>query len=300
MKRAAKERSNRAGTWAVAVGILVIVLLVLALCARVVPAGYRGVIFRRTAGGVLPKSYSDGLVLVCPGVDDLVLYEVRSRTYTMSIAPLEGEVAGDDSLRGLTKDGQQVSLDLSLRYHPDPEDVWKLHREVGTDYVAKIIRPQLSSDGRLAVSQFVAGEVYSLKRREIQSIVANRVRTALAASYIVVDELLLRNVQFSPEFQTAIEQKQIAQQEAQRQQYMLKKEEQEKQRKIIEAKGEAQAIQLKAQALVSQPLVLQYEYVQGLPANLRVIVTDSNAIISLGELFAGRPTAPSPPSPPAR
>jgi prohibitin 2 len=300
MKGTARERSSRAGTWAVAVGVLVIVLLVLAFCTRVVPAGYRGVVFRRTAGGVLPKSYSEGLVLVWPGVDDLTLYEVRSRTYTMSIAPMEGEIAGDDSLRGLTKDGQQVSLDISLRYHPDPETVWKLHREVGTDYVAKIIRPQLSSDGRLAVSQFVADEVYSAKRREMQTIIADRVRAALANSYIVMDELLLRNVQFSPEFQTAIEQKQIAQQEAQRQQYVLKKEEQEKQRKIIEAQGDAKAIQLKAQALASQPLVIQYEYVQGIPGDLRVIVTDSNAIISLGELFTDRATAPSAPRPPAK
>ncbi|MFQ6099447.1 MAG: prohibitin family protein [Armatimonadota bacterium] len=283
------KRNGKVAIWAAVVGALVVVLLILSFCTRVIPAGHRGVIFRRTAGGVLPKAFDEGLVIIWPGVDDLTTSEVRSRTYTMSINPMEGEVVGDDSLRGKTKDGQQVSLDLSLRYHLDPDNVWRLHQEVGAGYVAKIIRPQLSSDARLAVSQFVADSIYSADRRKLQEIIAKSVAEGLAAKHIIVDELLLRNVQFSPEFQNAIEQKQIAQQEAQRQQYLLKKEEQEKERKIIEAEGDAKAIQLKAQALAEHPLLVEYEYVQNLPEDLDVVITDSNMIINLGDLFDGRP-----------
>ena len=65
----------------------------------------------------------------------------------------------------------------------------------------------------------------------------------LSKSYIALDELLLRNIGFSDAFATAIEQKQVALQDAERMKYVLQKEESEKQRKIIQATGEAEAIE---------------------------------------------------------
>ena len=62
----------------------------------------------------------EGLTLLIPFTQTAVIYDVRTVTYTMSKTPNEGDIRGDDSMTTLTSDGQQVDIDLSVRYHPDP------------------------------------------------------------------------------------------------------------------------------------------------------------------------------------
>src|SRR5205085_11851982 len=98
-------------------------------------------------------------------------------------------------------------------------------------------------------------------------------------NYLILDEVLIRRVVFDPDFQRAIEQKQIAQQQAQQMEYTLEKERLEKQRKIIEAEGEAEAIRLKGIALSNNPALIQYEYVQKITPGIRTIITDGKSIL---------------------
>jgi prohibitin 2 len=92
-------------------------------------------------------------------------------------------------------------------------------------------------------------------------------------------------VQFSHEFQQAIENKQIAQQEAQRMKYVLEKQELEKKRKIIEAEGESESLRLKGKALADNPLLIQYEYVKLLSPNIQAVITDQNAIFNFSDFL---------------
>jgi regulator of protease activity HflC (stomatin/prohibitin superfamily) len=203
----------------------------------------------------------------------------------MSSATLEGEMKGDDSLQALTSDGQNVYLDISVRFHPEPEQLVNLHKKIGEDYVNKVVRPQVRSIGRLVVSGFPVVDVYSGKRNEIQDTITRELRKSLAANFIALDEVLVRNVEFTKEFQRAIETKQIAQQEAQRMKYVLEKEELEKKRKIIEAEGEAESIRLKGRALSENPRLIQYEYVKLISPKVQAIITDQNTIINLSEFL---------------
>jgi regulator of protease activity HflC (stomatin/prohibitin superfamily) len=109
----------------------------------------------------------------------------------------------------------------------------------------------------------------------------------LARNYLVLDEALLRNVRFSDEFQQAIEQKQVAQQEVRRMQFVLDQVDKERRRKIIEAEGEAESIRLKAAALSQNPRLVEYEYVKNLPDGVRTVVTDGRTILNLGEATSG-------------
>ena len=203
----------------------------------------------------------------------------------MSSTSFEGEIKGDDSLQALTSDGQNVLLDISVRFHPDPAQLIQMHKTIGEDYINKVVRPQLRSTGRLVVSGFPVIDVYSGKRNEIQDTIASELKTSLAANFITLDEVLLRNVQFSKEFQRAIETKQIAQQEAQQMKYVLEKEELEKQRKIIEAQGESESIRLKGKALSENPRLIQYEYVKLISPQVQAIITDQNTIINLSDFL---------------
>ena len=260
--------------------ILAGVLLVLFLLFRpyvVVPAGQRAAVFSLTSG-VLEKQLGEGFHFLLPVIHKPFLYDVRTRTYSMSRVHWEGEVQGDDSLSVLTADGQTVSVDISVRFRPDTENVWRLHKEVGTDYVNKVLRPEIRSQTRLAVSEFPVTEVYSAVRQVVEDRIESQLRESVKRTYLIIDEVLLRDIRFSAAFATSIVNKQIAEQNAQRMEYVLERTEKEKEQQIIEAEGEAQAIELKGRAVAENAMVIQYEYVRKVAPNVGTIITKGNTL----------------------
>lgn len=259
----------------------------------VVGAGERAVVFNRISG-TQQNQLDEGLHFVLPWAQVPVLYDVRSQTYTMSASNHEAnQQAGssNDALDALTADGLPVSLEMSVRFHIDPNNVWKLHQNVGPMYIEKIIRPQTRSHVRMVVAQYPVVDVYGSRRAKIIDQINERLRRLFAENNIVLDEALLRDVAFSTEFQQAIEQKQVAQQDVQRMTFVVEQADKERRRKIIEAEGEAESIRLKAAALAQNPQLVQYEYVKNLPDNVRTVVTDGRTIVNLGEVLNNSTTA---------
>jgi len=269
----------------IAVGALVTGFLVFRPFV-IVPAGERVVLFSLRRG-VIPTQLNEGFHFITPFIDHPEFYDARQQTYSISKTSWEGEVKGDDSIRCLTADGQEVSVELSVRFHIDPNSVWRLHKEIGKNYIGKILRPELRSHTRIAIAEFPADRVYSAERQAIQANLESRLRDKLAHNYIIVDEVLLRAISFSDTYQNAIIQKQISQQNAQRMQYVLAKEQQEKRRKIILAEGEAESIRLKGEAIATNPRVVAYQYVQKIAPNIKTIL--SSGSVSLPTIGTGKP-----------
>lgn len=272
--------------------IIVIILLVFAIVIMantvlVIDAGRVAVVFNTLTGGL--STMNSGTNLLIPGVQRPILYDTRIQSYTMSATYGEGEVKGDDAIDCLTKDGQVVRMDITARFHIDPLKAADLHKTIGPDYMNKVVRPEIRSAVRLSVSAYQVTEVYSEKRTAIQQSTIEMLTPKFTANYLILDEVLIRNVRFSPDFEKAIEQKQIAQQQAQQMQYVLEKEKLEKDRKIIEAQGEAEAIRLKAEVLASNPALIQYEYVQKLAPGVQTIITDGKSILNFGDLIKKQP-----------
>jgi prohibitin 2 len=265
------------------VGLVIFAIILLANTVLVIDAGHTAVIFNQVTGAL--SSDDQGTHFLIPGMQKPIIYDTRVQTYTMSATYGEGEVKGDDALETLTKDGQVVKLDVSVRFHIDKPQITTLHQKIGTGYIDKVVRPQVRNVIRLAVSGYPVTEVYTEKRIEIQNTSFKDLEPKFKANSLVLDEVLIRQVTFSPEFQKAIELKQIAQQDSQRMQYVLQKETQEKERKIIEAQGEAEAIRLKGVALANNPALIQYEYVQKITPGITTIITDGKSILSLGDLI---------------
>lgn len=260
----------------VMLGIAIFVLL-FANPLVTVGAGQRAVVFSLN-GGTLPGQLNEGLHLVTPFVQSVVFYDVRTQTYTMSATSWEGELKGDDSLSALTNDGQVVKVDISVRFHPDATKIYQIHQKVGPDFANKIIRPAVRSQVRVVIAQFPVNDVYAAKREEIERRIEANLRKSLADNNIILDEVLLRDVRFSEAFAGAIEQKQIAQQNAQRMQYVLQKAEKEKQQKILQAQGDARSIELRGQAIAQNSRVVQYEYARKIAPNVGAIITDGRGI----------------------
>ena len=263
--------------WAPAVLGALILLTLLAKPFVTVGSGQRAVVFS-LRGGTVPGQLNEGIHLLTPFVQSAVFYDVRTQTYTMSATTWEGEVKGDDSLSALTSDGQVVKIEISVRFRPDASKIYNLHQQVGPDYANKIIRPLIRSQVRVTVAQFPVNDVYSAKREEIERRITASLKKSLAENAIILDEVLLRDVQFSEAFAGAIEQKQIAQQNAQRMQYVLQKASKEKQQKILEAQGDARSIQLRGRAIAQNARVVQYEYARKIAPNVGAIITDGRSV----------------------
>ena len=264
-----KQKSSK-----IAIGLVALILVALMFKPWViVPAGHCAVLQNRAGGKV--RQVDEGISWKTPLLETVqAVYDVRTRTYTMSAQEWEGEVKGDDSLSVQTADGQRVSLDISVRFHPDRTHIAAIHQATGSDYMDKLIRPGIISITPNVVADYKVTAVYSASRQEIENQLTQQLKERLEPGLILVDEVLLRDVRFSPEFEQAIREKQIAEQDAERMTYVLQKAEKEKEQKIIEAEGEAQAIRLKGQAIATNAKVVQYEYLQKIAPNVKVIITD--------------------------
>lgn len=266
-------------------GLLLVVGFFLAASCVEVKGGERAVIYSKISG-VLPRPLGQGFHVLAPLIWQPTIYDVKTITYTMSGTPHEGQVRGDDAITSLTSDGLQVKVDLSIQFHVDPDKVAQLHQEIGPHYMEKIVRPQVRSDTRMVISEFRSTDIYTgVKREEIEKRIKERLSPRFAAVYLILENVLLRSVQFPEAFQAAIERKQVALQEAQKMDYVLQQARKERDRKIVQAEGEAAAIRRKAQALAENPQLIPYEYVQGLPEAPKTIVTDSKALLSLGDVL---------------
>jgi prohibitin 2 len=264
----------------VVIGFFVLVLFFATF--KTVPAGSRAVVFNNVSGGLSVRG--EGMTVLVPFMQSATMYDVRTSTYTMSRMTNEGQVRGDDSVPALTSDGQRVDLDISILFHPDPKQIAQLHQLIGPDYEAKIVRPAGRSVARTAVAKYTVIDVYGTKRTALQEEISAELKGLFEKSFIILDSLLVRNVDFTAEFKQAIEQKQIAQQDAERKKYELEKEKIEKERKVIEAEGDAEAIRLRGEALSRNPALIQYEYVQKIAPGVQTIISDGRSILSLGDL----------------
>jgi len=288
--------------------ILVIFLLVLALTLFsaalifIEPQEVGVVVSLLNRDGYRDDPFRSGLHWVAPLMEKVARYPIYWQTYTMSSAPLEGEKVGDDSIAARTSDGQAVFLDASVIYRIDSNEVIRIHIDLQDRYVVDFIRPVLRGIVRTEVSQFTADEVNSSKRKNLELILDEKIRAAFADKGFILDRFLLRNIGFSEEFATAIENKQVAEQQkiqrefeaeqirklAEGQRDKLKLEASGKaDATILEGEAEAKVILIKSQAeaealkLINEALqrnenLLIYRYIDKLGPGVQVMLVPSD------------------------
>ena len=282
---------------------LVIVLLVAAILLTSVGAGlvflqadeYGVVISAFTPNGYRTQALGPGLHWIIPFVESVQKYSIARQTYTMSSTTSEGQVQGDDSIQARTKDGQQIFIDASVIYAVDPTQLIALHITWQNRYEENVVRPVARAAIRDAVAQYGVEEIVSTKRADLENTITNTIKKSLADNHIIMNDFLLRNIRFSDEYAKAVEQKQIAEQQAQQAQFVVeqKKQEAEQARQtaqgaadaaVIAAKGAAEArlVQADAEAKANQllsasltPTLLQYQYILKLAPGVQTIFIPS-------------------------
>ncbi len=210
-------------------------------------AGVLSILGRARDGALL-----EGIHFKPPLVSQVDVYDVTVQKF---------EVPGQSS----TKDLQQLSASFAINFRLDPVQVVKIRREQGTlqNLVAKVIAPQTQESFKIAAARRTVEEAIT-KREELKSDFDNALGSRLDKYGIIVLDTSVIDLTFSPEFARAVEDKQIAEQRAQRAVYIAEEAEQEAEAEINRAKGKAEAQKLLAETLKAQggELVLQKEAIE--------------------------------------
>jgi regulator of protease activity HflC (stomatin/prohibitin superfamily) len=236
--------------WAArAVGVLMIIIGGFMAAVVIVPTGSRAVLLRF---GAAYGSLEEGIHVITPGMDTTVLLETRTQKE-------------ESKATAASRDLQTVTTSLALNFHIDPSKVASIYRNVGSEYNARIIDPAVQESLKTVTAKYTAEELIK-SRAQVKAEVEQDITGRLKAYDIIVEPagLSITNFDFSPEFNHAIEAKQVAQQEAEKQKYVLQQAELQRQTDVTKAEGTAKAAQLNAESLKVQggALVIAREWIE--------------------------------------
>jgi regulator of protease activity HflC (stomatin/prohibitin superfamily) len=219
-----------------------------------VDAGEVGV--QSVFGKVQTSTLNSGLNFVNP-LAKVVVFDAKTQNYTMSSVHDEGDKAGDDAIRVLTKDGLEVVVDLTVLFRIIPSEAPHVLAEIGENYKDKVVRPITRTMIRDNAVYYDAVGLYSLKRNEFQQRIYSDIEKNFKKRGLVLEQLLIRNINLPTSVKTTIESKINAEQDAQKMQFVLQKEKQEAERKRVEAQGIADYQKILSTGLSDKQL--QYE-----------------------------------------
>jgi prohibitin 2 len=222
----------------------VIIISVIAVSSvRIVDAGNRGILVQ--FGNVATEnSLDEGLHFVVPFRDNVVQIEVRTQKIV-------------ESATSASKDLQDVSTQVALNYHINPDRAQVLYQQLGPDYANRVIVPAIQESVKQVTARFNAEELIT-KRETVKNQIEEQITARLGAYNIVVDALSITEFQFSPQFTAAVEAKVEAQQRALQAQNELRRIQIEAQQNEAQAIGEQKANIARAEG-IKQSNVLQAE-----------------------------------------
>lgn len=222
--------------------IIVIVLAVLAFQSfTIVQAGHRGIVLQ--LGAVQPRVLEEGLHFKLPFIQTVIPVEVRVQK-------------AESNQVSASRDLQTVTTTLAVNYHLDGTTINNLYQNVGMEYRGRIVDPAIGESLKAVTAQYTAEDLIS-KRSEVSAKVKEVLSAKLSQYNMILDEINITEFKFSEEFDRAIEQKQIAEQQALKSKLDLERIKIEKDQEITRAQAQAEALRLQKQEVTQELIALR-------------------------------------------
>ncbi len=264
-----KMPNFKKGIWLILAIILVVVILV-TNSIHMIPAGYVGLV---TRWGAAQRVAYPGLGVHVPFAESIVLMSVRTQKDQVEAT-------------AMSKDLQLATSSVAINYHLDGTQAIAVYQNIGPDYANVIIAPAVQNTFKATTAQYSAEEL--ITRREIVRLQAeNALKDELARNHIIVENFNIVNFDFSPEYQAAIEQKQVAQQQVETAKQRLFQAEIDAQAEVARAQGQADAQKaLKDTGALTQEY-LNYLFLTRWNGILpQVMTSDANTMIDVSKFMS--------------
>ncbi len=203
-----------------------------------VEGSHRAVIFNRLLG-MKSQVYNEGLNFNIPWFERPIVYDIRTRPVNLQ------------TLTG-SKDLQMVTIGVRVLHKPDPNNLVWIYRHLGMNYDERILPSVMNECAKAVVARYNANELLT-KRDEVSASISAELSQRCGVFHVLLEDVAITHLAFSPEYAKAVEAKQVAQQDAERAKYVVLGAIQEKKTIITKARGEAESAELIGTAVKRNP-----------------------------------------------
>jgi prohibitin 2 len=269
----------------IGVVVFVVALLLILNSMVIVQAGNVRVLtqFGKTIG----RTYEPGLHVKIPFIQNTVNYSTRQVTYETSDNPETSHALYPDfAVDTTSSDGQQIKLKYTIRFSIDGKKAEWILNNIGTmdDLVEKVVKTEARSLSRNIPKKYTAAQLYSEQVFDVQQEIGSALEPIFTEKGIILDEFLLRKIDFTEEYFNVLEEKQIAEERIVVEQNILEQEKIKKDQVIIQAEAEAKQIEIKGEALRQYPQIIQLEFIQKLSPNISWGILPESGVIPFIDL----------------
>lgn len=218
-----------------AIGAIILLMFVFGTF-YIVNAGERAVLV--TLGSPSDDTIGEGIHFKAPFFQKAIIMDIKTQ---------KDEVDANSA----SKDLQTVTTKIAVNYHLESGSAPRIYKEIGTDYVNRILSPAIQESTKASTALYTAEELIT-KREQVRESIKQLLQDKMTSRGLVVEDVLITNFDFSKSFNEAIEAKVTAEQNALAAKNKLEQVKYEADQRVTQAKGEAEAIKIQAQAITTQ------------------------------------------------